>query len=70
MGHAGHGFHNNLHYRPRKPYGPIVSTIRGVLALAAFLVNPFLWLFAYWAWQNHREKKKALQKEQAVDRPV
>jgi len=22
MGHLGHGFHNNLHYHRRKPYGP------------------------------------------------
>ena len=59
MGHAGHGFHNNLHYHRPKPYGPVVSAVRGVLAVGALAVNPIGWLIVYSQWQAHRERKKA-----------
>lgn len=65
MGHIGHRFHANLHYRPKKPYGKLTNAIRTGIAIAAFPFNPFMWLFAYWVWDDARKKKRKAQKSEA-----
>ena len=59
MGHLGHGFHNNLHYHRRQPYGPLCPPFAGCSRSGRSQSNPVGWLFVYWEWQGHRERKKA-----------